>query len=497
MVLAAALAFAAFALREAASADRPMHTDEAVNAVILGRVLEGATLRYDPQDKHGPTLLFAALPLVRALGVGRLAQLEGWHVRTLPALAGGALVFVVATLFAGGLGRGACFAAMPWLILGAPLVYFGSSFIHETLFVLLGLLLIAALARWWRAPRPGWAAAAGACAGLLVATKETAAIWLFCVGVAAVGCWLTGGGHATARGGIARRWWRDGAIALGAALLVAAIFFTSFGANPGGLVDAVSGWARFVGRAGGEGHEKPWFTYARWLLGPNARTLPWCAWTLLAFGAVGVVAAFRRRCKEPLGWFLALFTVASVVVYSAIPYKTPWLALDFLVPAALVAGLGLRELLARVAPRARLATATLAMLALTGALAAETGQLVFRFPVDPTNPLAYSPSVPDVEGVAALIERRLGSRPPEAPPVIQVVGDDYWPLPWYLRRCERVGYWPELPEGEPGDVVIATGAEVRSLPQRLGARWRGDFVGLRPDAVAIVFTRESPPRTGP
>ncbi len=44
---------------------RPMHTDEAVNAYIVGQLLAGQTFTYDPQDRHGPALAALALPLAR------------------------------------------------------------------------------------------------------------------------------------------------------------------------------------------------------------------------------------------------------------------------------------------------------------------------------------------------------------------------------------------------------------------------------------------------
>ncbi len=35
---------------------RPMHTDEAVNAYIVGQLLGKEPFIYDPQDRHGPAL---------------------------------------------------------------------------------------------------------------------------------------------------------------------------------------------------------------------------------------------------------------------------------------------------------------------------------------------------------------------------------------------------------------------------------------------------------
>jgi predicted membrane-bound mannosyltransferase len=47
---------------------RPMHTDEAINAFIVGQLLAGKAFIYDPQDRHGPVLAALALPLVRITG---------------------------------------------------------------------------------------------------------------------------------------------------------------------------------------------------------------------------------------------------------------------------------------------------------------------------------------------------------------------------------------------------------------------------------------------
>src|SRR4051794_22216331 len=47
---------------------RPMHTDEAVNAYIVGQLLAGGSFNYDPHDRHGPLLASLALPMARLQG---------------------------------------------------------------------------------------------------------------------------------------------------------------------------------------------------------------------------------------------------------------------------------------------------------------------------------------------------------------------------------------------------------------------------------------------
>ncbi len=59
--------------------------------------------------------------------------------------------------------------------------------------------------------------------------------------------------------------------------------------------------------------------------------------------------------------------------------------------------------------------------------------------------------------------------------MIQVIGDDYWPLPWELRRFPRVGYWAQPPEKLDGDIVLASADVVDEVSERLGEGWRPGF----------------------
>ena len=43
---------------------RPMHNDEAINATKLQALWERGIYRYDPEEYHGPSLYYAALPFV-------------------------------------------------------------------------------------------------------------------------------------------------------------------------------------------------------------------------------------------------------------------------------------------------------------------------------------------------------------------------------------------------------------------------------------------------
>ena len=83
---------------------RPMHHDEANQAVKFGRLLEKGEYRYDENDHHGPSLYYLPLPLAWAFSKTTLASLDEVILRLLPALFG-AGVLLLLLLFVKGMGR--------------------------------------------------------------------------------------------------------------------------------------------------------------------------------------------------------------------------------------------------------------------------------------------------------------------------------------------------------------------------------------------------------
>src|SRR5512145_1932049 len=78
----------AIVLRTADLPVRPMHADEANQAVKLGELLETGRYAFDPRDHHGPTLYYAALPVAWLRGRTTLAVLDETTARLTPALLG-------------------------------------------------------------------------------------------------------------------------------------------------------------------------------------------------------------------------------------------------------------------------------------------------------------------------------------------------------------------------------------------------------------------------
>jgi len=463
LVLAGLMA-AAFWLRLADLGARPMHADEANQAVQLAQLLETGHYAF-AAGEHGPTLYYFGLLPAWLCGQTTLAALTETTVRLTPALFGGAAVLLL-FLLARPLGSGAALGATALFAISPPAVYYSRYFIQETLLLTFTLAALVCAYRWWQTGGRLWAAGAGACAGLMASTKATAPVLV----AAALGGVLLGGRwRRLAELGRDRR---TLAAAGGAALVVWLVFYTSFGANLPGWRDGLATYGAMLHRAvgGGTGHEKPWWYYGSLFVIQRRGGLVWDQTAFLLLAVVGAVVAWRRG---GLARFVAGYAGITAVVWSLTPYKTPWLVLNLVPGLCLLAGVALARWRAPVAVPLALAV---------GAWQGwQTRQAVFLRPADPRNPYAYVHTAPDLLKVPAL-----AAAAPPGP--VKVISEEYWPLPWYLRARSEVGYWTLPPADCDGPLVIASAGQAEAVRARLHGSYREDFLGLRPGFVLVVFT---------
>jgi len=460
--------------------ERPMHTDEAVNAYIVGQLLAGKPFLYDPQDRHGPALAALAMPVARIEGAKAFSDLTESELRLTTVLAGTVTILlfgVAAEMF----GFVPCLIAA-LLFAGASLpVYYDRYFIHESILAAatFGLILAA-----WRACQRhsiGQAALAGACAALMLASKETAVLHFFALAGAALVFWRW-----NLRGKNLNGSWQPKA-ALAAALvflLLSVTLFTWFGSNWKALAALLHAVPNSLARAGGEGHQKPFWYFAQLLASG------WSGGLICALACIGLFQTVRKGDPSPFS-FLALYALLLAIVYSLIPYKTPWLALNFWLPIALFAGLAITSLWRMPAKYPALRTPIRAVCILVGAVTAaliahDTQQRVFLQPADEANPYAYAHTSEDLLGLPAEIER-LAHQNGIPAPRIAVIADDPWPLPWYLRHVAEVGFWQ--PGQQPGraDFYI-TSLETADQHTELLKDFRPEFFGVRPGVLILLWS---------
>jgi predicted membrane-bound mannosyltransferase len=176
-------------------------------------------------------------------------------------------------------------------------------------------------------------------------------------------------------------------------------------------------------------------------------------------------------------------------LYSAIPYKTPWLALNLFLPIALLAGRGLGNLW--LAARKEYLVVIVFSAVLAVELRHDTLQRAFNASSDERNPYAYAQTVEDILRLQKRVEQVASSNPSGKNLRIAVVAADAWPLPWYLRDFPNVGFWQ--PDQDPGKAdIYITSAEAADKLGPLVKDWRSDFFGVRPDVLLVMWL---PPET--
>lgn len=481
-----------------------MHTDEAINAYIIGELLAGKSFHYDPQDHHGPALTAFTLPLVKLEGAHNFQELTESELRLSTVLAGTATVL----LFGAGV---ELFGFIPCLIAAllfavAPLpVYYNRYFIHESYFVAATFGLILSGWRAWqnksRRSKILCAALAGGCAALLLACKETAPLHFFALAVAAFGCWLIKRGTPNSGSASFKTTPRRADQKINAPyvkmlaafitifIFTAVLLFTWFGKNWGVFTDLYHAIFNFTARAGGEGHQKSFWYYAR-LMGDG-----WSdgiIFSLAVFGiycGTGILPVPFQKIPRPAKYlahnFIIIYAITIFAVYSFIPYKTPWLALNFWLPLSLLAGVAIESLWLAFPKCSVRAFIVVFLCALGFLIAHDTRLRVFTAPADEKNPYAYAHTVEDLLGLPVRVEE-LSRQENLAQPRIAVVAADAWPLPWYLRKFSQTGYWQ--PGQEPGaaDFYITTTDVPDNLTNRL-ANLRPEFFGVRPEALLILW----------
>jgi predicted membrane-bound mannosyltransferase len=125
-----------------------------------------------------------------------------------------------------------------------------------------------------------------------------------------------------------------------------------------------------------------------------------------------------------------------------------------------------------------------------GQLTMQAYRASYPYADHPRNPYVYAHTL---ESALRLVERVEGLA--EVDPrggglMIKVMakGGDYWPLPWYLRRFERIGWWGSVAEDPVAPVVIASPAFAPELDPILAETHQmAGYYGLRPAVFLQLY----------
>ena len=489
----------------------PMHHDEGVNGNFLVRLVREGVYTYDPANYHGPTLYYfsALFPWIVRVLFGKSAMetygLTTIAVRMVPAVFGLGTIGLV-FLLRRWLGTIATLTAGLLLALSPGAVYLSRYYIHETPFVFFTLGIVVASLYFYERRNPYYLMLASVSASLLFATKETAMISVAVLAIAFAMTLLylrlrkvgprkprSRGRHTPEPGRLSQFVADLGGpiVVLVYAVLAAAVFaglwiafYSSFFTNTQGITDSFKTFQIWT-KTGTDAHVHPLITYPKWLFSQES--------PLLLLGAFGAIAAVIEP-KRPFALFCALWAFGLIAAYSLIPYKTPWLVLNFIVPLALTAGYAFQAMYELGQRQLRLSVGFLLLPLCISAY--QTIDLNFKHYDDDSSYYVYV-YAHTTRGLLDLMKEieRISALQSGTETGITIVSPDYWPLPWYLRNYTRVGYYGRMaPSIEP--LILANENQEVVMDENFGQLYRkvesgkdGGAFELRPGVKLLLYER--------
>ena len=467
----------AFLMRFYGIANQPMHADEAVNASILSELLMKGEYEFEPMHYHGPSLVYTSSLITLAENEKNWESLNAGTLRMTSAIAGGIAMLLPMMLMRrigiwGSLGGCALIGTSP--LLG----YYSRVFIHEPMLMCLGGLTLIACWSYAREGKLWKLGVVGGLLGLMALTKETFVIAMIGWGVGLAYVIVC---HRDCLKGKMKVGWKEGVVFTGVFLLVIGAGYGKLFSDMGGVLDFVKTY--FVYQTVG-GHEKGWFYYWEMLGLPHVEMgMLWFEGGVLVMSIAAVVMSWRSEMRK-IVMFLCVSGVVQILVYSCIGYKTPWL---MMLPWGCLCAAGGMCLSERVNVKRWVKGGAWGVAGVV--LALQSWQLVYAtqiYPVDARNPYAYVATSMDVfkfeDIVAKFDARRRGKSE------IILVGQHFWPLPWYMRGVDQVKYVKEMGGEIDSDAIyVLLLDQMKDEGERLEGTHHGILLGLRHEYLMMVY----------
>ena len=232
-------------------------------------------------------------------------------------------------------------------------------------------------------------------------------------------------------------------------LFIVMLFYTSLFRNPESLSSIVerafSHWMAMhrIQRIGG-----PFYYYLPLLL---VYEIP-----ILLFGILGFLHFLEKKGENAwFYYFLCYWAFTSLLLYSYLQEKVPWLVVHIVLPLGILAGAYLGEIFSWKESlsykKGRLIAGLLVLTLLISLV--QCISVNYYKSMDPAERITYTQASPDIRELMEKIDGfRLG--PDRLKIYVFDPNNLYWPLPWYLRDYEKTSYVSKLPQNKVYDAVI-------------------------------------------
>jgi uncharacterized protein (TIGR03663 family) len=210
---------------------------------------------------------------------------------------------------------------------------------------------------------------------------------------------------------------------------------------------------------------------------------------IMILSVVGTVIALMRG-RNRVAMFVGLWGTGLFLAYTIIPYKTPWLALSFLLPMCISAGYAIGE----VFESKNNALQGIGLLLAAGSLAVLayfTYDLNFVRYDDEDAPMVYAHTSREFIDMVRDIEHfaEVSGKGKEAS--IDVVSPDYWPMVWYMKDYKKAIFHGRMADSTAEVIVAKKGDQDAEVMRRFSANY--DYYAsyhLRSGVDLVVLVRK-------
>ncbi|MBK9215009.1 MAG: glycosyltransferase family 39 protein [Chloracidobacterium sp.] len=259
------------------------------------------------------------------------------------------------------------------------------------------------------------------------------------------------------------------------------LFFTSFFTYAEGWKKAFEAYAVWT-KTGSRDHTMHgWTGYIKWGMKIES--------AILILSLLGALVAWVKA-KHRFAIFAGFWSFGLFAAYSIIPYKTPWLALSFLLPMCLSAGYGLNELIGSRDNRLRFLGAALGIVAVS-VLGYQTYQLNFVKYDNDEMPYVYAHTRREFLDLINEIARYADKSGKGKDAQIEIVSPDYWPMTWYVKDYGKAYFQGRPVDASTAEMIVAKKGDQDSIvAQKYATHYK--FAGvypLRPGVDLMLLVR--------
>jgi len=471
----------ALALRLFELGDRVFHHDESIHGSFTLKLLEEGEYSYNPAY-HGPFLYHSTAAVFHFLGINDATA------RLIPVFFGVATILLL-FLLKKELGKSGVLWSMFLLAFSPSMVYFSRFFRNDMVIVFCTLAAVAGTFRYLdnihSFRRLPYLILAASSLALAVTAKENAYIIILIFGAyAGMGLlyWIYSGWkreNLSLQKTLLRKastllsFLPELLLSGALAIFIIMFFYTSLFRNDISLFSIVerafTHWLAMhrIERIGG-----PFYYYIPILLRYEV--------PIVIFGAAGFFHFLKiKRENASFFFFLCYWAFTSLLLYSYLQEKVPWLVVHIVLPFGILAGAYLGEIFSRnpepVQPEQELLEGNKSLLPgltfrkersrkalnLTAGILAislliSLGQCIsvnYYRSMDPAELMTYTQASPDIRELMEEIDG-FDRRPETLRLYVVDQNKLYWPLPWYLRDYDKVGYASKPPSSSKYEAII-------------------------------------------